>query len=448
MTRWRILGSFVLVIFLLFTIALLRKGKVIKKVNYVAEYNKITKPANYDPNENAAPYYEKAFAVLVDMPNDIQDIRKIWPVDMNESQLDNVKNWLSSNAEAIENLKPATQKPYYWVERHAKGNFLMAVEMPELRKFRYACYCLDMQAKLMAAQGQIEPALQLLVDLYKMGTHLRDTKTLVEQLVGIAVEAYAVQTGFEILDKIKPNSALLKNFQEQLQTISSEAPSTIDYSVEKLISYDCIQRFFTDDGKGGGHVYGTRFFEKSSHAEYFLGADWTRNRKKDLKNLKRQQTVELTEKVYDYLNNIQQKTPYQLHKENSDSVKVLTEMTKDDPMWSVIAPALVKVLTISYRCKTDTEASITTVAILRYKNEKNEYPATLEELVTAGYIKEIPIDPFSGEPLVYKRTVDNFILYSVGENFTDDGGMHSEWGTDKGDYVFWPVQNVEPEKQN
>ena len=56
-----------------------------------------------------------------------------------------------------------------------------------------------------------------------------------------------------------------------------------------------------------------------------------------------------------------------------------------------------RVLDISHRCKIDTEALITTLALLRYKAEKNEYPATLEELAAAGYIKEVPIDPFSGE---------------------------------------------------
>jgi hypothetical protein len=47
------------------------------------------------------------------------------------------------------------------------------------------------------------------------------------------------------------------------------------------------------------------------------------------------------------------------------------------------------------------------------------------------------------KPLVYKKTDDNFILYSVGPNFTDDGGEPGKgksgriknW-TDNGDTVF------------
>ena len=61
-------------------------------------------------------------------------------------------------------------------------------------------------------------------------------------------------------------------------------------------------------------------------------------------------------------------------------------------------------------------------------------------------MEEIPADPFSDEALKYRKTDDDFILYSVGLNFVDDGGVpgktkkgkNKTW-TDNGDAVFWPV---------
>jgi len=49
------------------------------------------------------------------------------------------------------------------------------------------------------------------------------------------------------------------------------------------------------------------------------------------------------------------------------------------------------------------------------------------------------IDPFSGEPLKYRREDDgSFTLWSFGENFKDDGGnetlVHKHWGGP--DYVW------------
>jgi len=51
-------------------------------------------------------------------------------------------------------------------------------------------------------------------------------------------------------------------------------------------------------------------------------------------------------------------------------------------------------------------------------------------------------DPFSDKPLVYKRTIQGFTLYSFGEDYDDDGGLHSKWGRGEegGDQVFWPLE--------
>jgi hypothetical protein len=109
-------------------------------------------------------------------------------------------------------------------------------------------------------------------------------------------------------------------------------------------------------------------------------------------------------------------------------------------------PAIARVNTIAYRLKADTYATLAIVAILRYKQDKGGYPGTLGDLIQAGYLKQLPMDPWSDKPLVYKTTNDGFMLYSVGSNFKDDGGQVARddkgkvkpWA-DEGDWVFWPV---------
>ena len=54
------------------------------------------------------------------------------------------------------------------------------------------------------------------------------------------------------------------------------------------------------------------------------------------------------------------------------------------------------------------QATIVTPALKRFRLEKNEYPETLSELITAGFLDELPMDPFSDKPLVYKKTEDDF----------------------------------------
>jgi hypothetical protein len=61
------------------------------------------------------------------------------------------------------------------------------------------------------------------------------------------------------------------------------------------------------------------------------------------------------------------------------------------------------------------------VALAAYRAEEGEFPDRLEALVP-GVLKAVPMDVWSGRPLVYRRTKDGYVLYSVGENLTDDGG--------------------------
>lgn len=60
-----------------------------------------------------------------------------------------------------------------------------------------------------------------------------------------------------------------------------------------------------------------------------------------------------------------------------------------------------------------------------FKSRTGEYPKNLEALVP-GLLTEVPVDPFTGKPLVYRREGKGFIVYSLGSNLKDDGGR-STW---------------------
>ncbi|MFN7162438.1 MAG: hypothetical protein ACK4NB_05205 [Fimbriimonadales bacterium] len=73
-----------------------------------------------------------------------------------------------------------------------------------------------------------------------------------------------------------------------------------------------------------------------------------------------------------------------------------------------------------------------TAAVRLYKMRTGKYPQSLEALG----LGEMVIDPFTGAPFKYR--VDpkrGFLLYSVGENRTDDGGYipYSGQSWDSGD---------------
>jgi hypothetical protein len=64
----------------------------------------------------------------------------------------------------------------------------------------------------------------------------------------------------------------------------------------------------------------------------------------------------------------------------------------------------------------------TAVAFMRYHKRRGFLPDNLSELVP-DYLEAIPQDPFSGQPLAIKKG-KTWIVYSVGMNRADDGGVH------------------------
>jgi type II secretory pathway pseudopilin PulG len=80
-------------------------------------------------------------------------------------------------------------------------------------------------------------------------------------------------------------------------------------------------------------------------------------------------------------------------------------------------------------------------ALERYRLAHGGYPETPGAL-SPQFIESLPHDLIGGEPLIYRRTADGkFLLYSVGWNETDDGGVtvRDKSGNEdktKGDWVW------------
>ena len=62
------------------------------------------------------------------------------------------------------------------------------------------------------------------------------------------------------------------------------------------------------------------------------------------------------------------------------------------------------------------------IAVEQYRQgHGGEPPSKLDDLVPA-HLPSVPIDPFSGGPLRYRREAEGYTIYSLGENQKDNGG--------------------------
>jgi serine/threonine protein kinase len=62
------------------------------------------------------------------------------------------------------------------------------------------------------------------------------------------------------------------------------------------------------------------------------------------------------------------------------------------------------------------------VAVERYRMRHSRWPSSLGEL-KSDFLNKMPFDPFDGKPLRYRVLPDGIVVYSIGPNLQDDGGV-------------------------
>ena len=449
-------AGIIIVCFILYVVWFL-SGKPVITTDYVAELNRIVRPAA-DENLNAAPLYVEAAELVKELPDETKELLSKEYKEVTSEQKQLIEKWLIDNEEALELIIAGTRKPYYWREysNDNEESGMMGILLPNLAGFRKLARALRWRAHLRAEQGRYEEAFDDIKECYRLGRHLRGDKFLIEQLLGIAIEAMAAQTIRDILSGHVVDSDKLATLQKDFERLIVGEGFVIGFEAEKMCMYDEIQRCFTEDRLGGGHLC-LEGFKRFQFLEGLSSADYDGDVMQSLltsllhilfTHPNKQESREMVDHFYAFWEQIARKSPAQIRAENIDIEKQVMELIKGNILLEILTPALGRICEIAHRNKADVEAALAIIAILRYKQDIGGYPDKLEKLMNADYLKVLPIDPYSGEPLVYKKMDNNFVLYSLGPNFRDDDGKMAynkegkPWwrGTEEdGDTVFWPV---------
>ena len=101
----------------------------------------------------------------------------------------------------------------------------------------------------------------------------------------------------------------------------------------------------------------------------------------------------------------------------------------------LLRPAMSRSITSFERALAMAAMARQAIALKQYKAAHGEYPPDLHAL-TPEFMKDLPLDPFSGKPFQYRREGEGVVLYSLWDDFKDDGGKPWDKTTKKGDYVW------------
>jgi len=394
-------------------------GRPTVRVDYVAQLNRMVRPA-VPQEQNAWPYYARAIELYVEPGKDLERIasltcrhdeqRKTF-ADLTESERQALERWTKQNGPAWEQFAAASKRPFCWL------------------KYR----TLDEQLGMF---GVLLP-------------HLAGKdRILIEQRVAIAMATGAYQEMRHIVKGNRVSSRRLADLQAALGAIYPEGYPFIDLEVERLGFLDTVQRLFTDGGPGGGHLipqeYG-RLQVTLSPPVFRSVPFWTAT---GMLHAGRDETLAVADRIYEYAARWAKMSPYERHITGGASPRELIEALSPTRFFVVrgILPsrALDEAAKRMFQGKAEYEATLTILALRRWRIEKGRYPDGLNELVAAGYLKRLPADPYSDGPLKYERRGEDFVLYSLGADFDDDGGVRDPddpWGPGEkgGDRVFWPL---------
>jgi hypothetical protein len=457
----------------LFGMRLLEKPQITR--DFLAEFNE--RYEGVPESDKAWPLYKQAIILQI-------GYQKLDPMNSKTysypgwSDWDAAKERVAALAPALELIRQGARKPVNGKALSlyddpdisnavaASGGFVPAPGNPEDEPLWMAMLVIDdlsylrrmaMDLRLdtfdAIEEGQPERAVEDIEAMLGLAAHAGESETVLNQLVSIAIESLACGTVAMVLNQYPQafTEADLARLQEAFMTIGldgggddgSLARIPVRLSMERAYYEDMIQRVYSDDGKGDGHMTlegtGLVLVPLPGLVTVVLAES-------------RKEAVETYDESYERFIELARMQPF----ERGDDIEQMQAEQAEyeangflqarQPLGSMVTnwPMMIRALD---RINTERDAAITVIALHRYRLADGDFPAALDELVPK-FLPTLPLDPMDGKPLRYRLKVSGPVLYSIGADGFDGGGVKAEEEQDAypsaerpddGDWVLYPV---------
>lgn len=374
-------------------------------------------PAVVPDAQNAAPLYRRAFAALdADAAIKAQDspLSAATTIDLASPT---VTDLLARHAATLELLRRAAARDTCRFERDWTRPSLDML-LPELSSMRQAARLLVLQARRAAADGRVTEALGDVVRIGQIGRHAAGEPILISSLVGLAIDAMAVDTLAEVLPKLGKSDTAALGAPEFADLVALPPATASHFYGEEAFGLSTFADL-ADSRLGVVNLPELVAVNQSPrpflfrilpltllYRVFFLEADLAGYRSVMRKY---QQLAAGSE-------------PYLDVKKKIDAVEAELRNRSPGLMSSLIVPALGAVFRTQAQAVARHRAAAAVVAATKQRLDTGTIPATAEAL-TATLLPPTSRDPFTADrPLLVKRTDDALLVYSVGPDGEDDGG--------------------------
>ncbi len=430
------------------------------RVDYLEEINKIGR-GELTEEENAWSDYQRAIEIFVEPECEVKE----WFSEVlkdsgngvfssgSEDNRARFLRWIDDNEGArAALLSGAMKKGLYFEYEYSEGALLWMVNLPDFTKIRSLVKQVLWLNRRTVANGERGGALDKIMAVMNVGRHLKDQKMFCEQLCGEGISSLAC---LEII-RLGVGAGLDETAEIEMRwkAFYPKHHPKHDYIMERMFWRQAIECFYSEGGWGGGVILWDECLEDD---ELYAKFSYSWLGLMTLLHIKRDEAEDRFKAYFDILDKRLDEKPFVYR---NRAYPVIPKRSKKICLESFrymlfyqIGWLPDNVPEINHRMRVDYEAAGVVLSVFRWQKEKGEFPDDLAELVAGGYLAAVPEDPYAEGKLKYRRDEGGFVLYSVGIDYEDGGGVADKdylWGHDYhgGDRVFWPLvpfsRDVEP----
>jgi hypothetical protein len=368
-----------------------------------------------------------------------------WPWQAKEAP--EVIDWLNRNEQPLGLIVQASRRPDYYnplmPERIEDGSpGLLGALLPAVQPCREAANALTCRAMLRLSQGQVDEAWQDLLACHRLGRLVARGGTLIEFLVGVAIDQIASKADLALIDQARLNSPQVLARLQDLRRLPplSRVADKIDWSercslLETMLLTARLGTSYLEDvsrstttsvpprdrpGIGKLLTRGINWDPALRNANRWIDRCVTALRMPD--RTAREQAMAAM--VRD-LKLLRQQTMAPTNMGKALLSSSMRGETIGNMVICLMLPAFEKVQTAAERSEQTQRNLHLAFALVAYQRDHGHYPAKLEELAPK-YLAKIPDDLFSGKPLLYRLEGQGILFYSIGPNGVDEGGRGAD----------------------
>ncbi len=355
--------------------------------------------------------------------------------------------WREANAGQLDKLVEASRRPRYYMPWMTAGSpHMMSALLKHLSPTRNAANALKCRAMLRLGSGDLDGACRDALALHRLARLVSQPPALLPQLVGIVMEKKAGDVDAALAGDENLTAARARRMISDLRSLPPmpEIRKAFDTG-ERFALLDAMMAFFCEEPPPDPAEIDTELagLKNSLDPDLMFGitnsyfGEIVAALEKDDYLARRQALDELPD-ILPQMEAI--KARYagpsgawnrlwdRPEKRRAAASKMVAFVTL-----AVSLPVMTRVIDKAAASETYFRLTIISFALAAHRIEQGRYPAELSGLVPE-YLPEIPGDVFSGKPLVYRLEGEGYVLYSIGANLLDDGGVEEE-DIDEGDIV-------------